>query len=170
MRGKLNTFGQSNQRKARKINRKKVLDLHAKGLSTEEIARHQGVAPSTVWRFLQQTEPERQALEQFKTCRADVLARIQAKSLDAQERILDTLDDGMVAALTPSQKSGLLMSLNAQSGTVFDKERLERGQSTQNVSLIGKMMGAAFEAAHAPLKKKDTAPSRGQGETSEDQG
>jgi IS30 family transposase len=162
MMGKLKTAGQSNQRKARKINRKKVLDLHAKGLSTEEIARHQGVAPSTVWRFLQQTEPERQALETFKANRADVLARLQAKSLDAQERILDTIDDGMVAALTPSQKSGLLMSLNAQSGTVFDKERLERGQSTANVSLIGKMMTTALEAAHTPLKKNDTAPSCGQ--------
>ncbi len=62
MMGKLKTVGQSNQRKARKINREKVLDLHAKGLSTEEIARHEGVVPSTVWRFLQQTKPEQQAL------------------------------------------------------------------------------------------------------------
>lgn len=158
---------QRTKRTARKLDRKKVLDLHQRGFSNPEIAQQQGVAPTTVWRFLQQTKPERQALETFKASRADVLARLQAKSLDAQERILDTLDDGMIVALTPSQKSGLLMSLNAQSGTVFDKERLERGQSTANVSLIGKMMGAAFEAVHTPVKKKDTARSHGQGETSE---
>lgn len=134
-----------NKAKARRLDRKKVLELHAKGLTSHDIARHQGVAPSTVWRFLQQTEPERQALETFKTGRADVLARLGAKSIDVQERILDTMDDGVIKALLPHQKSGLLIALNAQHGTSYDKERLERGQSTQNVSLIAKMMGEALK-------------------------
>lgn len=161
---------QRTKRTARKLDRKKALDLHQRGFSNPEIAQNQGVATTTVWRFLQQTKPERQALETFKANRADVLARLQAKSLDAQERILDTLDDGMVAALTPSQKSGLLMSLNAQSGTVFDKERMERGQSSHNISIIGKMMGSALDSAHTPLKKNDTVPLCGQVGASEDQG
>lgn len=163
----MSTVRQRKPRTARKLDRKKVVDLYKKGLSTEEIAKHQGVAPSTVWRFLQQTKPEQQALESFKANRADVLARLQAKSLSAQERILDTLDDGVVAALTPSQKSGLLMSLNAQSGTVFDKERLERGQSTSNVSLVGKMMGEAFASSHMPLKENGPTRAHRQVEPSE---
>lgn len=138
----MSTVRQRKPRTARKLDRKKVVDLHKKGLSTEEIAKHQGVAPSTVWRFLQQTKPEQQALEQFKKNRADVLARIQAKSLDTQERILDTLDDAVLSELSPSQKSGLLMSLNAQSGTAYDKERLERGESTQNISTVSRMIDA----------------------------
>jgi hypothetical protein len=141
-------------RKPRKLHPVKVLELHGKGLNTVEIAQHQGVAPSTVWRFLQQTEPERQAVEQFKENRADVLARLQAKSLDAQERIVDSLDDGVVAALTPSQKSGLLMSLNAQSGTAFDKERLQRGQSTENVSVIERMLAQSHEDIFKPRLSK----------------
>ncbi len=133
----------TNQRKEgkpRKLDRKKVLDLHARGFSAPEIAQQQGVAHSTVWRFLERMKPEIVAVESFKTHRADVLARIQAKSLDAQERIIDTLDDGLLAALTPSQKSSMLMALNAQSGTAFDKERLERGQSTANISTISRML------------------------------
>ena len=133
----------TNQRKegkARKLDRKKVLDLHARGFSAPEIAQQQGVAHSTVWRFLERMKPEIGAVEMFKQNRADVLARIQAKSLDAQERIIDTLDDGLLAALTPSQKSSMLMALNAQSGTAFDKERLERGQSSVNISTISKMV------------------------------
>ncbi len=140
--------GQRSERKARKLDRQKVLDLQAKGLSTVEIAHHQGVAPSTVWRFLQQTEPEGQALEQFKSNRADVLARLQAKSLDAQERILDTLKDDVVSELTPSQKSGMLFALNAQSGTVFDKERLERGESTSNISIISRMVDSTVSTLY----------------------
>ena len=128
------------KRNARKMDRAKVVALAKQGMSTLDIARHQNVSPSTVWRFLQQTKPERQALELFKAHRADVLARLQAKSLDAQERILDTLDDGMIGALAPSQKTGLLMALNAQHGTLFDKERLERGESTSNISIVSRML------------------------------
>jgi len=148
-----------NSRGARKLDRAKVLDLHEKGMSDGEIATHQGVARSTVWRFLQQTKPERQALEYFKAHRADVLARLHAKSLDVQERIIDTLDDAVIKALTPSQKTGLLMSLNAQSGTTFDKERLERGKSTMNVSTLGRILGAAFGSAHkhGPIHPQDGA-------------
>ena len=101
-----------------------------------------------MWRFLQQTKPERQALELFKAHRADVLARLQAKSLDAQERILDTLDDGMIRELVPHQKTGLLMALNAQHGTLFDKERLERGQSTSNHSIMSTMLGHAVKTLY----------------------
>ncbi|MCS6304901.1 MAG: helix-turn-helix domain-containing protein [Nitrospira sp.] len=131
---------QRKEGKARKLNRKQVLDLHARGFSAPEIAQQQGVAHSTVWRFLERMKPEIGAVEIFKQNRADVLARIQAKSLDAQERIIDTLDDGLLAALTPSQKSSMLIALNAQSGTAFDKERLERGQSTANISTISRMI------------------------------
>lgn len=131
---------QRTQRTSRRLNRKTALDLNQRGFTNPEIARQQGVATSTVWRFLQQTKPEKQALEQFKTNRADVLARLQAMSLDAQERIIKTLDDGVVGALTASQKSGLLMSLNAQAGTSFDKERLQRGQSTQNISWASRLI------------------------------
>lgn len=150
------------QRSARKLDRKQVLDLHGKGLTTLEIAQHQGVAPSTVWRFLDRSQPQMEALEQFKGGRADVLAELQAKSLDVQDRILDSLDDRVLATLTPYQKSGLLHALNVQAGTLYDKERLERGQSTTNVSLIAKMMGQAFDQVHkleAKGKKSRTSHS-----------
>jgi IS30 family transposase len=142
------------QRKARKLDRAKVLELSEQGLSTADIAKHQQVAPSTIFRFLQQTQPERLALEAFKKERGDVFSRLSAKSLDLQEKIIDTFDDGLVAALTPSQKSGLLMTLNVQAGTLYDKERLERGQSTHNVSLLGKMILEAESELGAECKNR----------------
>ena len=131
------------QRNARKLDRAKVLALAEQGLSTPDIAKHQGVAPSTVFRFLQQTMPERQALEAFKNERGDVFARLSAKSLDLQEKIVDTFDDGIIGTLTPSQKSSLLMTLNVQAGTLFDKERPQRGQATENIGIMGKLILAA---------------------------
>ena len=138
------------QRTARKLDRAKVVKLAEQGMSTADIAQHQGVDPSTVFRFLQHTKPERHALDQFKAQRGDVLARLQAKSLDTQERILDTLDDAVIGALAPSQKSGLLMALNAQHGTLYDKERLERGQSTVNQSIMATMLGDVVKNMYKP--------------------
>lgn len=131
------------QRTARKLDRAKVVALAEQGMSTADIAQHQGVAPSTVFRFLQQTKPERQALEVFKKERGDVFARLAAKSLDLQERVLDTYDNRLIAALKPHEKGSLLHALNIQAGTLYDKERLERGKSTENVSILGKLITAA---------------------------
>ena len=149
------------QRTARKLNRAKALQQAARGMSNPEIAKQQGVDKSTVFRFMQRMQPEQQAVDQFKAGRADVLARLQAKSLDAQERILDSLDDRVVKTLTPSQKSGLLMSLNAQHGTSYDKERLERGLSSSNQSIISTMLNATVKNLYKP-KPVTEKPRKGQ--------
>ncbi len=122
--------GQRIQRKPRKLDRGKVVELAEQGLKTVDIAKHQGVAPSTIFRFLQQNQPERQALEVFKKDRGDVFARLSMKSLGLQDKILETFDDALVATLKPHEKGSLLHALNIQAGTLYDKERLERGQST----------------------------------------
>jgi hypothetical protein len=146
-------------RNATKLNRAMALEQAKRGMSNVEIAQLQNVNHSTVFRFMQRMKPERQALEHFKTHRADVLARLQAKSLDAQERILDSLNDGVIQALTASQKSSFLMSLNAQHGTSFDKERLERGQSTSNQSIISRMLDNTVKDLYRPkpLGREDRA-------------
>lgn len=154
--------------RSRKLDREKVMDMHARGLSAPEIAAQQGVAHSTVWRFLERMKPEKQAVEEFKNNRADALARIQVKSLDAQERIIDTLNEGLVAALTPSQKSSMLIALNAQHGTLFDKERMERGQSVQNISVMSRMIDTAVSEMYKPLssgQRKESAAVGPDGET-----
>ena len=43
----------------------------------------------------------------------------------------------------PHEKGSLLHALNIQAGTLYDKERLERGQSTQNLSIFGKLITEA---------------------------
>lgn len=143
-------------RTPRKLDPKKVIELRGKGLSVSEIAQHQGVAPSTVWRFLDRSEPHRQALESFKAGRGNEFATLQAKSMALQHKILDTFDDGILAAMTTHQKTGLVSVLSAQTGTLYDKERLETGKSTSNVGMIHKLMGDAFDAAYQPAQ--DAAP------------
>lgn len=134
------TKNERTQRSARRLDREKVAALAKQGLSTADIAAHQKVAPSTVFRFLQQTKPERAALESFKKNRGDAFARLAMKSLNVQEAIVDSLDDAVVSALPVHQKGSLLHSLSISSGILFDKERLERGQSTNNLAVLGQLI------------------------------
>lgn len=153
---------QRKERKARKLDRKAALDQHVRGLSTVEIAKLQALSPSTVWRFLERTKPQQEALERFKGGRADAFANLQARSLNVQGRILESLDDDrVVEALTPHQKTGLIAVLNAQMGTAYDKERLERGQSTSNVSMVHRMMAEAFERAGKSTSSSTLTPEKG---------
>jgi IS30 family transposase len=153
---------QRKQRTARKLDRKKVVELRAKGLSTEEIATHQGVAPSTVWRFLQRTAPEQQALEAFKSNRADELANLQGKAMDVQHRVLglmqaDLQDKAIASALSPSQKTQYLNAASVVGGISFDKERLERGESTSNISLVSRMIDMSVSSVHKRKAGMDTS-------------
>lgn len=118
-------------------------------MSNRDIAAVQGVNPSTIARFMERMKPERVALESFKSERADILAMMQASSLEVTQKIIETLKDGDLTALTPQQKTGLLLALNAQHGTTFDKERLERGQSTSNQSIVSRLIDSEVKGIYA---------------------
>ncbi len=162
----------SSRRRSRiktKLPKAKVQQMAQAGLSTYQIAKVVDANQSTVHRFLKKIEPERQAVEAFKANRAEVLATLQAKNLTIQDKILDQLDDdGLLGALTPSQMSGIVFALNSQHGTLFDKERLERGQSSQNISVVSRMIDSAVQDIYKPLKDKGSvvpAPQQGAGST-----
>jgi predicted transcriptional regulator len=140
------------QRSPRKLDRTKTAELAEQGMSTADIAQHQGVAPSTVFRFLQQTTPERQALERFKKERGDVFARLAGKALNLQERIVDTFDEAVISALKPSEKGNLIHQLGIAAAVHYDKERLERNLTTANVGLLGRLVVAAEASIGVPAK------------------
>lgn len=124
----------------------------AAGLTHKEVAVLHGVAPSSVTRFLERFSIQQANTERYKKHRADVFAFTGSKASAVVDSILDSIgediENGVLAALEPRIKAGIARDLSVVKGVYFDKERLERGQSTQNVSLIGKMMGEAFGSVH----------------------
>ena len=149
------TLDEGKAGKARTVNRTRALAQRDRGLSIPEIAKSQGVNQSTIWRFLQRTKPEIQAVESFKAHRADIYTSFQAKCLDLQTKIIESLEgDGVIGALKVSEKSSLLFALNATHGTSYDKERLERGLSTENHSIVSKLLDARVQARYKPAKKQ----------------
>lgn len=155
-----NRIDRRKHRKPRKLDEKKVLELREQGLPVTDIAAHQGVVPSTIWRFLDKTSAAHQELETFKTNRANVFADLQNKAMKLQHAVIESFyENGVLVPLTTQQKTGLMMSLNAVSGTIYDKERLELGKSTQNVGIIARMMGDSLgRIGKAPSDSSDPVP------------
>lgn len=136
--------------KSRKIDNEKVLALHKQGMNMSDIAQHQGVHHSTIWRFLERVQAEKVKLQVFKDGRADALALLHADSVNILELGMkhlekDMAEDGIFAAQSPSAKAGILRDMSVVNGVLFDKERLERGQSTSNVSVIERMLDTAHD-------------------------
>ena len=94
-------------------------------LSTREIGKLADCDHSHVVRVLARYGIEQQELEQYKDKRSDIFAGIQ-------NRILKSVTDAEI------QKASLQVKAMAF-GVLFDKERLERGQSTDNVSIVSRI-------------------------------
>lgn len=135
----------------RKLNEKKVRELAALGVCPKDIAVHQKVDHSAVWQFLDRLKIERKSIDRYKENRADVFAGLQGKALAVQEKALDyLLQDGVFASLEDKAKVSLINSVNNAFGTAYDKERLERGESTQNISTISRMIDNRVQEIHKP--------------------
>lgn len=125
------------------------------GNTQEEIAQHQGVNASSVSRYLKKRNIEKTEVDTFREARADLFADLQQRAINAQCAIIDSLFvDGVLRATDEKVKASLLASINAVAGTMYDKERLETGKSTANVSTLARILGSAFDGAHKPLKDK----------------
>jgi len=98
----------------------RAIDLRLKGLTYQEIATIFGVTKSAVSERLTGYIAENIDVQGFKTHRAEILAGKQAE-------IIKSLTDDDIKKSSPYQRVGMF-------GILYDKERLERGQSTANVA------------------------------------
>jgi hypothetical protein len=107
----------------RKIDLKKAIDMRLKGITLDDIAKYFGCTKQSVHERLKPyVDSEDIDLELWKEKRADILAGKQATALS-----LLTPDDIKKAS---AKDKSLIFAI------LYDKERLERGQSTSNVSVL----------------------------------
>lgn len=119
----------------------RITTLADQGVGAVEIARDTKLSRQSIWSFLTDLKSHRESIRDFTSNRADLLSRLQGEALDLQLKVMQSINkDEVLATLKQSEKTSLLMALNVTSGTAFDKERLERGQSTENISVVSKML------------------------------
>jgi transposase len=97
----------------------RFIELYCKGLSQVEIAKVLGINSSNVCRRLARHEKDLAALPVYKQNRADVLAFWQ-------RRLLNSIEEADIKKASAYQRVGMF-------GILYDKERLERGETTQNI-------------------------------------
>lgn len=97
----------------------KLVALRLKGMAYTDIAKLIGRSKQAVWQRLQPIEESLEALPDFKSCRADLLAL-------HQQRLLSSLTGDDIKKASAYQRVGMFSLL-------YDKERLERGETTQNI-------------------------------------
>jgi hypothetical protein len=127
----------------------KAIELRMKNLSYGEIAEYFGVNKSAVIRRLKPYFGAEVDVPAFKNHRADILASKQAEVL---------------AAITSDKlkKSGA-RDLAITFGTLYDKERLERGQSTQNASVFFRIIEQACDSEPVVIADNTTDSERDSG-------
>lgn len=96
-----------------------IIELVNKGLNYSQIARVLKCSKNNVIQRLKTVGYNQQSLENFKKHRGDIFAFIQSK-------LLNSINDETIKEMQPYQRI-------ISTGVMYDKERLERGQSTQNI-------------------------------------
>ena len=100
----------------------KIIKLRSKGLSLKEVANVLGCSEANISLRLKDHLDDLDALDDFKQVRGDTLALYQRK-------LINSLNTGDIQKASPYQRVGMF-------GILYDKERLERGQTTENIGYM----------------------------------
>jgi hypothetical protein len=128
-----------------------VIDQIARNpnLTTMELGKLNGVDHSAVVRLLQRHGITRERVEDYKTGRADLLAGLQ---------------ETVLASITGDDiKKASLRDKVIAMATLYDKERLERGQSTQNASVFFRIIEQACDSEPVVIADNTTDSERDSG-------
>lgn len=98
-----------------------IIEYVNKGLTLSQIAKLCGCSRQNVHQRLQAVAYDKAGLENFKRHRGDVFAFIQSK-------LLNSIDDQAIKSMSAAQRV-------VCTGILYDKERIERGLSTENISI-----------------------------------
>jgi len=102
-----------------------ILSLKKQGLSHAKIGKELGCSSVNITKRLQVHKRKQQELTEYRENRADIIASVG-------KRVLDSITDKEIKKAPFGTKATVY-------GILFDKERLERGESTENIAHIHKV-------------------------------
>lgn len=121
----------------------KMIELRRKGLSYSQIGKIVGCDKSNVVRRLAAVSADIEGLDDYKSSRADIFAA-------GQRKIIKSITNKDI------KKASLLQRVTS-AGILYDKERLERGESTVNVDVSAIAAGINARAKQVKALDKELA-------------
>jgi hypothetical protein len=116
-----------------------VKSLVDAGMPYRDIAAAVGdVSRAYITRIVDEFQSNKPMIDWYKKNKSDILLRMQFEDIGLQQAIKSTLSLEDMQQWTPSQKKEWFSALAIDFGIKYDKERLESGQSTENVGLVVK--------------------------------
>ena len=106
-----------------------IIEYRNKGLTYKEIGKLTGCSRQNIQQRLEIVEYSKEDLENFKKHRGDVFAFMQSK-------LINSIDLEEIKEMNPYQRI-------ISTGILFDKERLQRGESTENIDVVAANLNIA---------------------------
>ena len=125
-------------RKREAISLEEIIPLRNKGLSLSQIGRLLGVSKQAVHQVFERHGFDTGTVERFRKDRGAIFA-------DLQRRLLKSMTDEEIKKMAPRDRVVAL-------GICFDKERLEVGQSSFNLSSLSVLIKQADELEICRIK------------------
>jgi len=122
----------------RKLNTTKVITLYNQGVIPSDIAKQQGVAISTITRYLQSIKPQLQEIQTYSGLKADALCLSQLKLQTVSNTILDRWinEPELISSQDVRLQKEVLVAVQGAKSYEMTAERLQRGQSSENIAII----------------------------------
>uniref|UniRef100_A0A6M3LC30 Uncharacterized protein n=1 Tax=viral metagenome TaxID=1070528 RepID=A0A6M3LC30_9ZZZZ len=127
------------KKRKRKINTQKVKELARHGVIPSDIARNQGVAVSTITRYLQSIGQQVSNIKNYTVAKADALALTQLKAQTVSDFILENWIEEREHILSQdlSTQKEMLKVVEGVRTYSNNSENLERGKATNITNYRG---------------------------------
>lgn len=143
--GQIEEIKEINDTAPKNIPIESILELRNKGLSLSQVGKVLGCSSVNVSNRLKQYQPTFERLEHFKKNTSDIFTLKLSEVINAL-----TLDE--IKKASPQVKGMLI-------GILYDKLRLEKGLSTQNISVFSRIVEQACTEDAKPADKQSEADS-----------
>lgn len=113
-----------------------VLAAVESGMSKVDTARTFDLSTPTVVKIIERAKKDRDLVDKYRENRAAIQVLGQAKRYEKQELVLDSITEEAIKKAGLEAKIKLLGVLGVDKQREFEMERLERGESTENIAVI----------------------------------
>lgn len=114
----------------------KVKAMVEMGATYKEVEKKTGARYVTVKKVMKDFAENKELIEWYNKHKLGVLQKSQADAYSFQQAILDSFSNEDLSELTPMARAKLFVAMGTDFGIKYDKERLEKNMSTENVAHV----------------------------------
>ena len=106
------------------------------GGSKTKVANTFGISRGTLYRIIERVKRDAPIISSYRAIRAEVNAYNQLRRQEKQEQVIENITEDEIKGADLKTKMVVLDTLGKDKEREFEQERLERGQSTENIAMI----------------------------------